>query len=133
MTAGNDGIANGVSVTGSGRRLFTQNKLCLFFRLNAASLAFRKIRLLRIFTGLYTIKLLYGRRRHNSEKALAFEEEEPKAKKETASVFACRDRYRLAATMVPAAGLEPARYHYRWILSPVRLPISPHRLERDII
>ena len=27
--------------------------------------------------------------------------------------------------MVPEAGIEPARYHYRWILSPVRLPISP--------
>ena len=27
--------------------------------------------------------------------------------------------------MVPRAGLEPARYHYRGILSPMRLPISP--------
>ena len=27
--------------------------------------------------------------------------------------------------MVPRAGLEPARYRYRWILSPLRLPISP--------
>lgn len=27
--------------------------------------------------------------------------------------------------MVPEAGLEPARYRYRWILSPLRLPISP--------
>ena len=27
--------------------------------------------------------------------------------------------------MVPEAGLEPAQYHYRWILSPLRLPISP--------
>ena len=41
----------------------------------------------------------------NPEKARAFEEEEPKAKKETASENACRDRYRLTATMVPAAGL----------------------------
>jgi hypothetical protein len=27
--------------------------------------------------------------------------------------------------LVPRAGLEPARYHYRGILSPMRLPISP--------
>ena len=27
--------------------------------------------------------------------------------------------------VVPEAGLEPAWYRYRWILSPVRLPISP--------
>ena len=27
--------------------------------------------------------------------------------------------------MVPKAGLEPARYRYRWILSPLRLPVSP--------
>lgn len=27
--------------------------------------------------------------------------------------------------MVPEAGLEPARYRYRWILSPLRLPVSP--------
>ena len=27
--------------------------------------------------------------------------------------------------LVPEAGIEPARYRYRWILSPVRLPISP--------
>lgn len=27
--------------------------------------------------------------------------------------------------MVPEAGIEPARYRYRWILSPVRLPVSP--------
>ena len=27
--------------------------------------------------------------------------------------------------LVPEAGIEPARYHYRWILSPVRLPVSP--------
>ena len=57
----------------------------------------------------YLLALFYLRLkasgRGNSEKARAFEEEEPKAKKETASVFACRDKYRLAATMVPAAGL----------------------------
>ncbi len=28
-------------------------------------------------------------------------------------------------TVVPEAGIEPARYRYRWILSPVRLPVSP--------
>ena len=27
--------------------------------------------------------------------------------------------------MVPEAGLEPARYYYQRILSPLRLPISP--------
>ena len=27
--------------------------------------------------------------------------------------------------MVPGAGVEPARYFYRGILSPLRLPISP--------
>ena len=27
--------------------------------------------------------------------------------------------------MVPGAGIEPARYFYRGILSPLRLPISP--------
>ena len=27
--------------------------------------------------------------------------------------------------MVPRTGLEPVRYRYRWILSPLRLPISP--------
>ena len=29
--------------------------------------------------------------------------------------------------MVPGAGIEPARYFYRGILSPLRLPISPPR------
>ena len=29
------------------------------------------------------------------------------------------------SNMVPEAGIEPARYRYRWILSPVRLPVSP--------
>lgn len=29
------------------------------------------------------------------------------------------------STMVPKAGLEPAQYRYRRILSPLRLPISP--------
>ena len=27
--------------------------------------------------------------------------------------------------VVPKVGLEPTRYRYRWILSPVRLPVSP--------
>ena len=30
-------------------------------------------------------------------------------------------------SLVPVAGLEPARYRYRWILSPLRLPIPSHR------
>jgi hypothetical protein len=29
--------------------------------------------------------------------------------------------------LVPKTGIEPVRYHYRWILSPVRLPVSPLR------
>ena len=29
--------------------------------------------------------------------------------------------------MVPKVGLEPTRAHTRWILSPLRLPISPLR------
>ena len=29
--------------------------------------------------------------------------------------------------LVPLAGVEPARYHYRMILSHVRLPIPPQR------
>ncbi len=29
--------------------------------------------------------------------------------------------------MVPGEGVEPSQYHYRRILSPVRLPISPSR------
>jgi hypothetical protein len=32
--------------------------------------------------------------------------------------------------MVPKVGIEPTRGHPRWILSPVRLPISPLRLKR---
>ena len=34
---------------------------------------------------------------------------------------------------MPKAGLEPAWYCYRWILSPVRLPISPLRLIANLI
>ena len=44
-----DSVASEVSVTCSESRLFTQNKLRLFFRLVAAFFAFRKIRLLRNF------------------------------------------------------------------------------------
>ena len=33
----------------------------------------------------------------------------------------------LLIILVPEAGIEPARGHPRWILSPVRLPISPLR------
>ena len=29
--------------------------------------------------------------------------------------------------LVPVAGLEPARHRWRWILSPLRLPIPSHR------
>ena len=33
----------------------------------------------------------------------------------------------LKIPMVPVTGLEPVRYHYRGILSPLCLPIPPHR------
>ena len=33
-------------------------------------------------------------------------------------------------SLVPAAGVEPARYRYHWILSPARLPIPSRRLMR---
>ena len=33
--------------------------------------------------------------------------------------------------MVLVAGLEPARYLYRGILSPLRLPIPPHELVQN--
>ena len=32
---------------------------------------------------------------------------------------------------VPVIGVEPIRYRYRGILSPVRLPIPPHRRKED--
>ena len=38
-----------------------------------------------------------------------------------------RQPFWLSFFMVPVAGLEPARYRYRWILSPLRLPIPSHR------
>lgn len=34
---------------------------------------------------------------------------------------------------MPATGIEPVRYFYRRILSPVRLPIPPRRQEFDPI
>ena len=37
------------------------------------------------------------------------------------------NRFGCLFLMVPVAGLEPARYRYRWILSPLRLPIPSHR------
>ena len=39
--------------------------------------------------------------------------------------------YRFESSVVPVAGLEPARYRYRWILSPLRLPIPSHRQISD--
>ena len=33
----------------------------------------------------------------------------------------------VAINLVPVIGVEPIRYRYRGILSPVRLPIPPHR------
>ena len=35
--------------------------------------------------------------------------------------------------MVPRAGIEPARYFYRGILSPLRLPISPPGLYEVVL
>ena len=37
------------------------------------------------------------------------------------------ETYSFERFLVPVAGLEPARYRYRWILSPLRLPIPSHR------
>ena len=39
--------------------------------------------------------------------------------------FRFLDKFSENLEMVPGAGLEPARYCYRRILSPLRLPISP--------
>ena len=38
-----------------------------------------------------------------------------------------RERYIVRDDVVPLAGLEPARYRYRGILSPLCLPIPPQR------
>ena len=35
--------------------------------------------------------------------------------------------------LVPVTGLEPVRYCYRGILSPLRLPIPPHRQTTDVL
>ena len=37
------------------------------------------------------------------------------------------DLYTVGSSVVPVAGLEPARCRQRWILSPLRLPIPSHR------
>ena len=43
-----------------------------------------------------------------------------------ASKFQANEKsHNLLILLVPGAGLEPARYCYRGILSPLRLPISP--------
>ncbi len=42
---------------------------------------------------------------------------------------ACRESNKKSGGVVPEAGLEPAQYFYRGILSPLRLPISPLRLK----
>ncbi len=34
--------------------------------------------------------------------------------------------------LVPEGGLEPPQYHYRRILSPLRLPIPPLRRGREL-
>ena len=47
------------------------------------------------------------------------------------SIYVVRARFRrllwmaIKKVVVPGAGIEPARYFYRGILSPLRLPISP--------
>ena len=47
------------------------------------------------------------------------------------SIYVVRARFRkllcvaINRGVVPGAGIEPARYFYRGILSPLRLPISP--------
>ena len=59
------------SLLGSGSRLFAQNKLRLFFRLTTASLAFRKIRILRIYLTLWILIfiLIIANKVSNSQKA----------------------------------------------------------------
>ena len=39
----------------------------------------------------------------------------------------------LCSDVVPVAGLEPARHRWRWILSPLRLPIPSHRRRTENI
>ena len=39
---------------------------------------------------------------------------------------------RIRGFVVLVAGLEPARYLYRGILSPLRLPIPPHELKNKL-
>ena len=43
------------------------------------------------------------------------------------------ERSAVCSDVVPVAGLEPARHRWRWILSPLRLPIPSHRHVRLII
>ena len=38
-----------------------------------------------------------------------------------------RIREKYGDSLVPPAGIEPARYRYRGILSPLRLPVPPWR------
>lgn len=42
-------------------------------------------------------------------------------------------RLRAIFWLVPGAGIEPARYRYRWILSPVRLPVPPSRHQVEVV
>lgn len=48
-------------------------------------------------------------------------------------VFLEKNRIMKKILMVPAAGLEPARCHHRWILSPLRLPIPSRRQVMHIL
>ena len=39
----------------------------------------------------------------------------------------------LCSDVVPVTGLEPVRHRWRWILSPLRLPIPSHRQVRETL
>ena len=56
----------------------------------------------------------FGKEEQRHERALTFKKSRSK-------------RYRACSDVVPVAGLEPARHRWRWILSPLRLPIPSHR------
>ena len=104
-------------------------------RLSASFLAFRKIKILRIFypciTAIGAIKkyiikswiIIYAVQGLGT----AGGDAKKTNKKSTISAFFICD-YRRATRLVPRIGLEPIRYCYRGILSPLRLPVPPSRL-----
>ena len=49
------------------------------------------------------------------------------------SITPANVNFMYAVQMVLVTGLEPVRYFYRGILSPLRLPISPHQHNTNIL